>query len=152
MSCESIKQALDPQGIHDNCFSNSTVAEENKRKFVIHKPSNLLVCKVQVDGCLITTQLIRKCDYLFEVATDPKEYLLVELKGSDLDGAVEQLISTYEQLAPKLNAQAEQFSAFVVSSVVPKSNNAFRSHQQRLMKNKKIHLHRGSIQHHLTYK
>jgi hypothetical protein len=152
MSCESIKQLLDPQGTQVHCFSNSTVAEENKRKFVINKPANLAVCKVKVDGCLISEQHIRKCDYLFEVATDPKEYLLVELKGSDLNGAVEQLLSTYDRLASQINARPEQFRAFVVSSVVPKSNSAFRTNQQRLMKNRKLHLERGSIQHHVHYK
>jgi hypothetical protein len=151
MSCESLRQVLDPQGTHVHCFSNSTVAEENKKKFVVNKPPNLAVCKIKVDGCLITEQHIRKCDYLFAIDTNPKDYLLVELKGSDLNGAVEQLLSTYDRLAPQLNAGPKQFRAFVVSSVVPKSNNAFRAHQQRLMKNRGLHLERGSIQKHVYY-
>jgi hypothetical protein len=151
MSCESLEQILDPQGKHEHCFSNSTVAQEHKRKFVINKGANLAVCKVKVDGCLITEQNIRKCDYLFEIGTIPKNYLLVELKGSDLNGAVEQLVSTYDRLAPQLNSEPQQFRAFVVSSVVPKSNSAFRAHQQRLMKNKGLRLERSSIQQHVQY-
>lgn len=152
MSCDTLKQALNSPGLQAGCFSNSTVAEENKKKFVIHKPPGLSVCKVQVDGCLISSQQVRKCDYFFEVDTNPKQFFLVELKGADVDSAVEQLVSTYDQISPKLNANADQFRAIVVSSVVPKANNAFRRYQQRLIKTKGLYLERGSIQHHIFIK
>lgn len=152
MSCDTLKQLLDPLNEHTECFSNSTVAEENRKKFVINKPADIPVCKVQVDGCLITSQQVRKCDYFFEVGTIPKRYFLVELKGSDLSGAIEQLVSTYDHFSPKLGAKVSQYSAIVVSSVVPKANNDFRNRQQRLMKTMQLHLERGSIQHHVTFK
>lgn len=150
MSCDTLKQILDPLNKHAGCFSNSTVAEENKKKFVINRPAGMPVCKVKVDGCLITSQQVRKCDYFFEVGADPKKYFLVELKGSDLNGAVEQLVSTYDQFSPKLDANANQYKAIIVSSVVPKANIAFRNHQQQLLKKRQLHLERGSIQHHIT--
>ncbi|MEJ5995178.1 hypothetical protein WG904_12180 [Pedobacter sp. Du54] len=141
MSCDGLRAKLDPENLHAQCFSSSHAASENGKRFEIIRPGKLGVCKVRVDGCLITNQAIRKCDYFFGVATDPESYFLVELKGSDLSTAVSQLESTYDQLRGRIEADPRQFTAVVVSSMVPaKSNAVFRTMQAKLLKNRGLNI------------
>lgn len=58
----------------------------------VYTGSNLnekLFCAYRIDGCLITSD--KKCDYLL---TDAGACYLIELKGSDLITAVEQIENT----------------------------------------------------------
>lgn len=71
-----------------DCYSNSSVAFENGKKFVINNRSKKSICKIHVDNCLIKDNNIRKCDFFFAIKEDQKFYL-VELKGQSLDDAVE---------------------------------------------------------------
>jgi len=151
MSCDSLKFALDPNNQHSNCFSNSTAANENGKRFSIIKPAAVSVCKVKVDGCLINDQQRRKCDYFFEVGTTPKQHFLVELKGMDLETAITQLEATYEQLSTKIGPNPEHYSAIIVSSAVPaKANANFRAAQVRLREKKGLKLDRRTNQYEQT--
>lgn len=151
MSCAELKTMLDPKGLHDSCFSNSSAANENGKRFNLNNHSKLVICKVKVDGCLITSNSIRKCDYLFSVDSMPKKYFLVELKGIDLATAITQIESTYDQLQPILGAQPEQFQAVIVASAVPRAANLeFRKLQERMKQSKKLDLLRQSIQCEIT--
>lgn len=62
-----------------------------------------LVC-LRVDGCLINTIQVKKCDYLLLVCSDNIANF-IELKGTDIKTAIEQLASsvrlTIEQLQQK---------------------------------------------------
>jgi hypothetical protein len=71
--------------------------EECGRKFIIHNPNQETVRKVKVDGCLINDHR-KRCDYLFEIGRTCKCVIYLELKGSDIGHAIEQLISTLELL------------------------------------------------------
>ncbi|WP_025142479.1 hypothetical protein [Pedobacter jeongneungensis] len=153
MSCDSLKLALDPHNQHADCFSNSTAANENGKRFSIVKPDTVSVCKVKVDGCLINDQQRRKCDYFFEVASVPKQYFLVELKGVDLNTAITQLESTYDQLSAKITATPDQYAAIIVSSAVPaKANAKFRTAQLRLREKKRLKLDKRTSHYELTIK
>ncbi|AMP97440.1 hypothetical protein AY601_0485 [Pedobacter cryoconitis] len=147
MSCIELKRVLDPKNFHENCFSFSSVATENGKKFRIENKSNADICKVKVDGCLITDNTVRKCDFLFEVSSTTKTYLLVELKGGDLNSAVKQIESTYDLLHKKLNVPVENFKGIIVSSAVPRAANlAFRRWQEILRSAKGLHLERKTDQ------
>lgn len=79
----------------NDCNNNRNISvKENKRSFVLKNIAALSVNKVEVDGCYITTG--KKCDYLFEImqkcnGEKPLKVFYVELKGKDIEKAVEQL-------------------------------------------------------------
>lgn len=61
-------------------------------------PGKRRVEKIEVDGCVITAG--RRCDWL--LCTDEDDHrqdIFVELKGSDIEGAIQQLEATLPQLA-----------------------------------------------------
>lgn len=121
MCLKQLIKTLDARDKKD-CFSNRTVAKEKGRKFSIKNKSKKTVCKVRVDSCLLTEPNKKKCDFLFKVC-ETERYFLVELKGTDVNYAVEQIESTFATLNSKLNVPPEQFEAVVVSSAFPRGAN-----------------------------
>jgi hypothetical protein len=94
------------------------VAEENKRKYILQNPSKKKVCKIRIDGCVISSQTKRKCDYLIIVCE--LEYMyFIELKGKDLISAVEQLTETVKHFQSECNEVKGKIFARVVLSKVP---------------------------------
>lgn len=89
---------------YGDCSTLSTnkiiTAEENNRKLIINNPSAKKINKVKVDGCLI--KQTECCDYLFEVfeVVNQQEkislVIYLELKGSDIEKAYKQLLTTCE--------------------------------------------------------
>jgi hypothetical protein len=85
----------------ETILSNKLIPlEENKSKFVIENPNQFKVCVVQVDGCAIKEG--RRCDYL--VIPDEQDIkktleIYIELKGSKILDAIEQLEATIKQLS-----------------------------------------------------
>ncbi|CAD5965166.1 hypothetical protein PCC9214_03445 [Planktothrix tepida] len=74
--------------------------QENKSKFVIENPNQFKVCVVQVDGCAIKEG--RCCDYLVipdELDIKKRLEIYIELKGSKILHAIEQLEATIKQLS-----------------------------------------------------
>ncbi|MEK5325846.1 hypothetical protein [Aeribacillus sp. FSL M8-0254] len=73
--------------------------EENGRgiKFINNKRKK--VALYRVDGCILTEGI--KCDFLFLINEDKRAFF-IELKGSDLEKAVQQISKTIEQLHPYL--------------------------------------------------
>ena len=70
------------------------VFQENRSKLTISNKKQEEVEKINVDGREITTGI--RCDYL--LLTDAFEYF-IELKGQDLDHAIEQLKTTISKLS-----------------------------------------------------
>lgn len=70
--------------------------EENKRKIIFLNPQRLEYKKVQVDGCAINDKSMR-CDKLL-VSADEHEERYVELKGTDVIHAIDQLEATIVRL------------------------------------------------------
>jgi len=66
---------------------------ENTRRFEIRNDKSKFVNKVRVDGCLIDDNR-ECCDYLFEIDKSISLVIYVELKGSDIQKAYNQLIAT----------------------------------------------------------
>jgi hypothetical protein len=71
--------------------------EENKRKYIAHNQSENVVCLIRVDNCLIKDGI--KCDFLLLNISKAKSYF-IELKGSDLIHALEQINRTIDVLVP----------------------------------------------------
>jgi len=94
------------------------VAEENKRKYILQNPSKRKVCKIRIDGCVISSQTKRKCDYLMIVCE--LEYMyFIELKGKDLISAIEQLTETVKYFQAECREIKGKVFARVVLSKVP---------------------------------
>ena len=69
--------------------------EELNRKIIFLNPNHKLYLKVQVDGCTITDGI--KCDKLL-LSADEHEERYVELKGTDVMHAIDQLEATIIRL------------------------------------------------------
>ncbi len=70
--------------------------EEKGRKIIFDNPNRLRYLKVQVDGCVFKAGTI-KCDWLL-LSADEQEERYVELKGTDVMHAIDQLAQTIDRL------------------------------------------------------
>lgn len=69
------------------------IAYENGKKYQLNNTSNVTIRKVKVDKCLTQNVGEKRCDFLIE-AQDLKRVFFIELKGGDLNKAVNQIYST----------------------------------------------------------
>ena len=84
--------------IPDNCIEfwderKICNAYENGKKYELINVSSYKIRKVRVDNCLAQTEGQRICDYLMEIE-EKKRVIFIELKGGDLNSAIEQIHST----------------------------------------------------------
>lgn len=70
------------------------------RQFIAINKSSKKIMGLRVDDCLITEGA--KCDYLLVIEAEEKLYF-IELKGSDLVKAVDQINTTLDKLLPSIN-------------------------------------------------
>ena len=81
-------------------------------------------CRIDVDGCLLSSQTENKCDYVFAKIGTENRFLFVELKKTgDLSHAVTQIFRTIEYFDRKLSLRREQKCACIVSGGVPRQAN-----------------------------
>ena len=76
------------------------VSREKKKSHVAVNKDENLVRQFRVDGYVITEN-IKKCDYLV-INDDKLTAYFIELKGTDINGAIEQLKQTVELLKEDL--------------------------------------------------
>lgn len=91
---------------------------ENKSKLIIENPNQFKVCVVQVDGCAIKEGV--RCDYL--VIPDQEDIkktleIYIELKGSKISHAIDQLEATLKQLSD--DPAKQEKVCIIVSSQCP---------------------------------
>lgn len=88
------------RNVADVCVQLSTDSrikfEENKRKIIFLNPERRTYKKVQVDGCAINDKAMR-CDKLL-VSDCEHEERYVELKGTDVMHAIDQLEATIQRI------------------------------------------------------
>lgn len=75
---------------------------EQQSQVTFHNPNLRTIQQVKVDGCVFKDNDGRKCDYLVNVA-ETNISVFVELKGSDIDEAYQQLNQAQERLAEHVN-------------------------------------------------
>lgn len=124
-----------------NCcdITSNKVASEKGKRFEI-KCSKDYYLKIRVDGCIIDDKTVKKCDYLFIRDYDDEEgkteFYFVELKGSEIDKAFQQLLSTIKHIKGKVNNLAkDQILGFIVSSKYPKTGTGDTKLRQEFAKN-----------------
>lgn len=78
-----------------------------------------LVC-LRVDGCLIDSSQVKKCDYLLLVCPEKSAHF-IELKGTDMKTAIQQLTNSVHRLADKLQQNGfDVINAKLVLKSTPK--------------------------------
>lgn len=146
MSCTALQQILEVPDKND-CFSNSSSANENGKKFAVENRAGRNICRVRVDDCLITSREIKKCDYLFAVI-ETSRYYLVELKGTAVADAVAQIVSTFDIVNRKIRETPQNYKGVIVSSAVPSATEQrFRKLQDKCFRDKKLRIVKTHIQH-----
>lgn len=108
---------------YGRCATESThkkiTAEENGRKLTLENPNGKTIRKIQVDGCLFTDTSRKRCDYMFEIEKPIRFVIYLELKGSDIKKAYDQLLATIDQFNKA--HQGIKKEAHIVASRVPKA-------------------------------
>lgn len=115
-------------------LENGSIVQRKEfgKRFAVNNPKRRSIRVCRVDGCMIDSKT-KKCDFMFVVCSDRQErILLVEMKGTDIAHAVEQLISTAEVL--RLSSYRLPIESYIVSSAVPK---VATSYQRELVRNRK---------------
>lgn len=79
------------------------VSEEKGKKHRVNNTSRLPIYQYHIDGDIINDLNVQKCDYIVEVTKDKPVAFIIELKGSHLSEACNQIISTIERFKHKLN-------------------------------------------------
>lgn len=104
---------------------------ENGRTFVVKNPSRQQVKTISVDGCVFTDHR-EKCDYCFEVNDPTCCVIYVELKGSDIAKAFQQICSTIQHLS-EVHKGIKKF-CYIVASRVPKAGPEIQVLQVKMRK------------------
>lgn len=115
-----------------NHCTKSRAANENGKRFEIVSQEDFT--KIRIDGGLITSQQVGKCDFGF-VRHINGDFYFVELKGKDIDTAFEQIksaINIFDQQFIKISKN--QRFGFIVSSKIPKSGIDINNLKQKFAK------------------
>jgi hypothetical protein len=112
-------------------YDKKIVLQENKSKITFLNPNQDKILIIKVDGCVISDNETLRCDYALMPSDEVEIY--VELKGSDIVHAVEQIKSTIRLLSD--NPQKIKKLCFVVSTRVPKQTTNIQQLQSQFKKN-----------------
>ena len=115
------------------CTTNSKIASENGKRFEIESNENFT--RIKIDDCLISSQVLEKCDFGF-VRNSNDDFYFVELKVSDIEKALRQIISTINHFNNNfiIIPQNKRFG-FIVSSKVPSGGTDVKKLKQIFAKN-----------------
>lgn len=129
-----------------NCSQKRTDAKiavtENGKTFRLDNQNHREITQVKVDGCLMTDR--ERCDYLFEIPPPPQtpapkhRVCYVELKGKNIEKAVDQIKSTMDYTKQKYAEYCKE--AYVVSSRVPAASPTSQQKQAQFKKDYKTTL------------
>jgi len=143
MCRKQLMKTLDAGG-KAGCFDDSTVAKEKGKEFRINNKSQKTICRVHIDGCLIYDNRGKRCDYFFKIC-EMEQCFLVELKGSDVNEAVKQIIHTFDFINRKLKLPPKNFEGIIVSSGIPRAaEQKFRTLKEKCFKEKKLKIYKES--------
>ena len=101
---------------HD-CSKEVSLREQGEnRTYRFHNKSIKETVVYEIDGGLINNNSVLKCDY--GIYTEDDLLFLIELKGEDLDQALDQINSTINILLKKTNIKVKKLNARIVLSKV----------------------------------
>ena len=112
-------------------MTKKIVLQEKKSKITFLNQNQDKILIIKVDGCAIGDNETLRCDCALMPSDEVEIY--VELKGSDIVHAVEQIKSTIRLLSD--NPQKIKKLCFVVSTRVPKQTTNIQQLQSQFKKN-----------------
>ncbi|MBF0165708.1 MAG: hypothetical protein HQM01_14595 [Magnetococcales bacterium] len=118
------------------------VVQEKGRSYRLENPHGQEVCQIRIDGCFLSAEEGKRCDYLFRVDA-MRTAFFVELKGSDLLHAVRQIQDSWETLSRDLAGDVVNARIVVTRVNVPNIEN----NPELLDLRKKIAKTQGSLMH-----
>ena len=89
------------------------IAYENGKKYQLNNLSEITIRKIKIDKCLLQNVGEKRCDFLMDTE-DMKRVFFIELKGGNLNKAVNQIYSTILYL--KMEFMNYRIDARVVGS------------------------------------
>lgn len=108
------------------------------RKMTFNNPNKLEVIEIKIDGCLINNENILKYDYMLYIPSGYRyKENYVELKGSNIDHAVEQISSTIKYLwkwASKTVQKQDIRKGYIISRRVPRADTSVQRHKLQMKK------------------
>lgn len=110
------------------------VLSENKSKITFLNLNQRDIERVQVDGCVLKEGI--KCDYMLIEDTEMEHY--IELKGSDIDHAIAQLITTITKLSKCSKSHVK--CAYIISTRCPLTTTKIQAQKLLFKKNYNSHL------------
>lgn len=117
--------------IKSECIKNKTdkiiVLKEKKSSFIVGNKNQIEIEVVKVDGCVIKTG--KRCNYMLRY--DSKE-IYIELKGRDVNYAVEQIKSTIEKIS--LDKDLYQKESYIVSTKSPRLDTTIQAIKRNFKK------------------
>lgn len=99
---------------HDTKKIVALKEKRESREYYLHNQSEQEIIVYKIDGGLIDSDTVIKCDY--GIYTEQDVLYLIELKGSDYIHALEQIFSTINVLLKKPNINVRQLNARIVLS------------------------------------
>jgi hypothetical protein len=98
------------------------VCEEKWTQITFHNSTGETVAKIRIDGCVITDNTVKKCDYLL-LCDKIKKAVFVELKGNKVMTAIEQLSATLdnETIKTPLARYIKEAYAVITGNPIPLS-------------------------------
>jgi Icc-related predicted phosphoesterase len=118
------------------------VCEEKRTKITFRNSTGETVAKIRIDGCVITGNAVKKCDYLL-LCADIKTAVFVELKGKDVITAIEQLSETLGNTIIKPAIEGYTRNAYAVvaqGALIPKLTTMIQNEKTRFRKRKDCRL------------
>lgn len=127
---------------HSNCCTLSkkkVISFQDKgshRKMIFRNPSELEILEVHIDNCIIKGERIR-CDFMLyiEEKNDKFRENYIEIKGSDIEHAVNQITSTIDYLIENHKTRKNTSRAgYIICSKYPSADTSSQSHKIKMRK------------------
>jgi hypothetical protein len=120
MSCTEVSDKLKAQN-KAMCLDHESIASENGKSFNLKNESGKEICRITIDNCLFKDAQHVKCDYAF-LSCPPKQAYYVELKGTDVPHAFNQITKTIE-LTQQLFwlSKSEIIGVIVARGIMPRA-------------------------------
>lgn len=121
-------------------------SSNNRSKFRLENPQRLEVRVIQVDDCVIKQGV--RCDYLVITPSQDRTFdsqeIYIELKGSDVRHAVEQIATTIQKLCSNMSVLK---LCFIASTRCPMNSTQIQNLKKKFRKkyNAKLTIKNGEI-------
>ncbi len=122
----------------DSMIKIDDPGSKGQRSLVLENKNRLEISKVRCDGCLFNSSS-QKCDWIVEFHKEDSYAFFIELKGTDIKKAIDQLTSTIKMTKTLYGNHKK--SGFIVAKSYPKSRTLIDKARRDLSRNHNCTLH-----------